>query len=135
MVGETTYLVACLSNAFNHYHFSFYDSKIEFGDPTLVNGVVTQGRNLEQGNTCCREYVTKYQVYYTEDGVNWSIVPDPSGYAKNFQGNQDIDTPVTNMFDCPVFARAVRIVPMEWNQRMALRFDLIGCHLEPNNGS
>jgi hypothetical protein len=46
--------------------------------------------------------------------------------AQFFKGNFDENTPVNNMFDCPVIAKCIRINPLEWNNHAALRFDLTG---------
>ena len=44
-----------------------------------------------------------------------------------FAGNNDQDSVVTHMFGCPILARCVRINPLEWKDKIALRFDLLGC--------
>ena len=38
----------------------------------------------------------------------------------------DQDSVVSHMF-CPFVARCVRVNPMEWNDKIAMRFDLLGC--------
>ncbi|KAJ8316371.1 hypothetical protein KUTeg_006385 [Tegillarca granosa] len=49
--------------------------------------------------------------------------------AMFFKGNSDEDTPETNMFECPVIAKCIRINPIEWNHHISMRFDLMGCSL------
>ncbi|KAK7483903.1 hypothetical protein BaRGS_00024787, partial [Batillaria attramentaria] len=44
-----------------------------------------------------------------------------------FTGNSDSVTPVTHMFQQPISARYVRINPVTWEGRIALRFELHGC--------
>ena len=46
-----------------------------------------------------------------------------------FKGNADEDTPVTNMFQCPVIAKCIRINPLDWKNNIGMRLDLIGCPL------
>ena len=46
----------------------------------------------------------------------------------NFYGNSDKDTPVTNMFlGSPVRARFIRIQPTAWNNKISMRFEVLGC--------
>ena len=44
-----------------------------------------------------------------------------------FPGNSDPDTIVTNMFECPIITRCVRLNPISWKNFISLRFDIIGC--------
>ena len=44
-----------------------------------------------------------------------------------FPGNIDDDSLVTNMLDCPVIARYIRILPQGWINHIAMRFDVLGC--------
>ena len=47
---------------------------------------------------------------------------------QNFTANYDCDTIITNELN-PAISRAmfVRIHPQEWQKRIALRFDILGC--------
>ena len=45
-------------------------------------------------------------------------------------GNNDGDSIVENSFDCPIFAKGIRLIPMGWNNHIAMRFDVSGCHLD-----
>ena len=47
-----------------------------------------------------------------------------------FRGNDDADTPVEEELDCPVFAKGIRVIPLEWEPHIALRFDVKGCYLD-----
>jgi hypothetical protein len=47
--------------------------------PSLVRGVVTQGRHLNPLTLCCVQRVTEYKVSYSNDGRNWDTVKDASG--------------------------------------------------------
>ena len=47
-----------------------------------------------------------------------------------FMGNNDGDSIVENSFDCPIFAKGIRLIPMGWNNHIAMRFDVSGCHLD-----
>lgn len=101
--------------------------QVEFMRPSLVRGVVTQGRHLNPLTLCCVQRVTEYKVSYSNDGINWKFVQDASGHDKLFQGNIDQDSLVTHMFDCPFIARFLRLHPQSWHNQIALRFDALGC--------
>ncbi|XP_033759278.1 lactadherin-like [Pecten maximus] len=97
--------------------------QVKLNEPTVIRGVVTQGRN-----GCCKQWVKKYRVLYSGDCVRWRPVGGPNTTDAFFKGNSDEDTPETNIFQCPVIALCVRINPLEWNNHISMRFDLIGCH-------
>eukprot|EP00058_Branchiostoma_floridae_P006894 XP_002592382.1 hypothetical protein BRAFLDRAFT_67243 [Branchiostoma floridae] len=45
-----------------------------------------------------------------------------------FPGNVDMSLPVTNLLDSPVDARYVRFVVLSWNDRIAMRVEIVGCN-------
>eukprot|EP00058_Branchiostoma_floridae_P006889 XP_002592377.1 hypothetical protein BRAFLDRAFT_67238 [Branchiostoma floridae] len=45
-----------------------------------------------------------------------------------FPGNVDMSLPVTNLLDNPVDARYVRFVVLSWNDRIAMRVEIVGCN-------
>ena len=44
-----------------------------------------------------------------------------------FNGNFDPYSPVTNVFPYPVEATGVKIRPVEWNNKIGLRLDVLVC--------
>ena len=48
-----------------------------------------------------------------------------------FTGNTDRNTKITNIFPEPVTARCIRINPRTWKSYVNMRFDVLGCLLEP----
>lgn len=44
-----------------------------------------------------------------------------------FPGNGDNNVHKTNIFEPPLFARYIRLLPWEWHQRITLRLELLGC--------
>ena len=50
-------------------------------------------------------------MQYTIDGINWKYVDND----REFVGNTNRNTVVTNLFLEPVVARAVRICPTKWH--------------------
>ena len=61
---------------------SNYTSKVELLRPSLVRGIVTQGRHVNPLTLCCVQRVTQYKVMWSKDGVNWNIVQDSQGNDK-----------------------------------------------------
>ena len=53
-------------------------------------------------------------------------------FLQIFRGNSDADTHVEEELDCPVFAKGIRLYPLEWESHIALRFDVKGCYLDNN---
>ncbi|WAR09835.1 CRAM-like protein [Mya arenaria] len=96
--------------------------QVDFLAPYYVGGIKTEGRSDKD------QWVTKYEIYYSTDGKHYSALPksylDSSPMA--FSGNKDSGTPVTNLFNL-VAARWIRIHPIEWNNAIAMRFEVLGC--------
>ncbi|XP_072041386.1 uncharacterized protein [Amphiura filiformis] len=92
--------------------------------PTWVSGVLIQGRHDRA------QWVTQFKVQYSysNDGNNWMFVQQENNQGDMiFDGNTDQNTVVTNLFPKPVIASYIRIVPTAWNQRISMRFELLGC--------
>ncbi|CAC5404304.1 unnamed protein product [Mytilus coruscus] len=97
--------------------------QVEFSDPTIIRGLVTQGKN-----GCCNKWVTKYKISYSTDCKTWIVSGGGSGQI--FKANTDRDTPVTNILLCPTAVKCLRIQPEESNNEIGMRFELIGCHIQ-----
>lgn len=54
-------------------------------------------------------------------------------FKQDFIANDDDSTQVTNTFHPPFSARYVRIYPVSWVERIALRFELLGVKLTNGN--
>ena len=52
---------------------------MELGRPSLVKGIVTQGRHVNPRTLCCIQRVTQYKVMWSKDGVNWNTIQDQQG--------------------------------------------------------
>nr|XP_022322146.1 uncharacterized protein LOC111123822 isoform X3 [Crassostrea virginica] len=108
--------------------------QVNLSEPSLIRGIMTQGRN-----GCCHQWVKKYRVLYSLDcGSNassWHPIGDHTVNDTIFLGNTDENSIVTNNFDCPVIAKCVRINPLEWNNHISMRFDLLGCTLDTGNST
>ncbi|XP_072048961.1 lactadherin-like [Amphiura filiformis] len=108
--------------------------QVDLGVSTWVTGVLTQGRayNVDArffgGGDCCPQWVTNFKVQYSNDGTNWHYVKSANNQdAMIFVGNTDQTTVVTNLFPAPIEASFIRILPTEWNVRISLRFEVVGC--------
>ncbi|KAK3583066.1 hypothetical protein CHS0354_004011 [Potamilus streckersoni] len=98
--------------------------QFELNEPSLIRGITTQGRN-----GCCKQWVTKFRVLYSMDCKNWTQVGGHNVSNMIFKGNSDEDTPESNVFDCPVIAKCIRINPQDWNHHISLRAEIHGCPL------
>ena len=86
-----------------------------------IHGIVTQGRSGGQ-------WVTHYHVKVSnDDKKNWDEVDEvkqKSG-SKEWIGNTDTNTKVTNIFPTPVVGRYVRVYPTKWDYWPSMRMGVI----------
>uniref|UniRef100_A0A2K6GJY3 Milk fat globule EGF and factor V/VIII domain containing n=1 Tax=Propithecus coquereli TaxID=379532 RepID=A0A2K6GJY3_PROCO len=98
--------------------------QVDLGSQREVTGVITQGAR-DFGSI---QYVASYKVAYSNDGRTWTEVKDSrTGKSKIFPGNLDNNSHKKNVFETPVLARLVRILPVAWHNRITLRLELLGC--------
>ncbi|KAL9954030.1 hypothetical protein ACROYT_G041518 [Oculina patagonica] len=89
---------------------------------TKVTRVATQGRNGVSN------WVTKYKLQYSNDGMNFQYYREPGDAAdKEFAGNTDQDTVVYHDLSQPITSRYVRFLPVAWYQWTSMRVELYGC--------
>ncbi|PFX33163.1 Neuropilin-2 [Stylophora pistillata] len=87
-----------------------------------VTVIATQGRHG------FKEWVTKYSMQYSDDGVTFTLYKESdSSSEKVFDGNQDSDTVVYNKLTSPITARYIRLIPTTWNNHISMRMELYGC--------
>ncbi|KAM4592958.1 retinoschisin 1a [Odontesthes bonariensis] len=96
--------------------------QIDLKEVMVVSGILTQGR-------CdAEEWITKYSVQYrTDDKLNWIYYKDQTGNNRVFYGNSDRSSSVQNLLRPPIVARYIRILPLGWHTRIALRMELLIC--------
>ncbi|XP_013883534.1 retinoschisin 1a [Austrofundulus limnaeus] len=96
--------------------------QIDLKEVTVVSGILTQGR-------CdADEWITKYSVQYRlDENLNWIYYKDQTGNNRVFYGNSDRSASVQNLLRPPIVARYVRILPLGWHTRIALRLELLTC--------
>ncbi|XP_071808990.1 lactadherin-like [Asterias amurensis] len=99
--------------------------EVDLGESTVVSGLITQGH--ESLNWRVTGYKVKYKKMSSSD---YEHVKDNNGAIQEFEGNiEDTETPVINMFDQNIMAAVVRIEPAAVINEVALRLELLGCHI------
>jgi hypothetical protein len=99
--------------------------EIDLGQVLLVSGVVTQGRRLVYHYLSVKlaQWVTKYRVSVSVDNSSWTMMHN----GAEFEGNSDSDTHVRRLFETPVLARYVRIMPTAWFLHITMRAAVMAC--------
>ncbi|XP_078658315.1 uncharacterized protein LOC144903774 [Branchiostoma floridae x Branchiostoma belcheri] len=90
--------------------------------PTLVTGVVTQGRT--------GIWVETYKIGYSDvtDGGSFAIYKNPDGSDKVFEGNLNDGDTMRNDVSPPIRARYIRVIPHSWSPPgIKLRLELLTC--------
>ncbi|CAH3189056.1 unnamed protein product, partial [Porites lobata] len=89
---------------------------------TTVTRIATQGRSD------WNQWVTKYRLQYSEDGVNFNFYKAlGQDSAMLFDGNKDRNTIAYQTLSQPKRARYVRILPEAWYGHISMRMELYGC--------
>ncbi|KAM9356695.1 coagulation factor VIII [Symphorus nematophorus] len=100
--------------------------QVDLQRPTLLHGVQTQGVRAKLRDN----YITFFTVSYSLDQETWTTYRGNSTLKTNgFHGNMDSSRVKQNHFAPPFVARYVRIQPVHFKQRPALRLELLGCDL------
>ncbi|CAL9701444.1 unnamed protein product [Knipowitschia caucasica] len=96
--------------------------EIDLKEVKVVSGILTQGR-------CdADEWITKYSIQYRSDKkLNWIYYKDQTGNNRVFYGNSDRSSSVQNLLRPPIVAQFIRILPLGWHTRIALRLELLLC--------
>uniref|UniRef100_F6TMS9 F5/8 type C domain-containing protein n=1 Tax=Monodelphis domestica TaxID=13616 RepID=F6TMS9_MONDO len=96
--------------------------QIDLKEIKVISGILTQGR-------CdADEWMTKYSVQYrTDDGSNWVYYKDQTGNNRVFYGNSDRTSSVQNLLRPPIVSRYIRLIPLGWHVRIAIRMELLEC--------
>ncbi|XP_018103990.1 retinoschisin 1 S homeolog isoform X1 [Xenopus laevis] len=96
--------------------------QIDFKEIKVISGIMTQGR-------CdVDEWITKYSVQYKmNETLNWVYYKDQTGNNRVFYGNADRSSTVQNFLRPPIVARYIRLLPLGWHVRIAVRMELLEC--------
>lgn len=91
-----------------------------------ITGIITSGSTMRE----YQYYVSAYRILYSYNGEQWySYKEANSTQDKVFQGNINYLREVRNNFIPPIEARFIRINPLLWHQKIALKLELFGCQL------
>uniref|UniRef100_H3AJE8 Discoidin, CUB and LCCL domain containing 1 n=1 Tax=Latimeria chalumnae TaxID=7897 RepID=H3AJE8_LATCH len=98
--------------------------QVDLTEQKQITGILTTGSTLSNFNY----FVKTYKISYSENGQSWILYKSVgSNEEKIFEGNTDYLHLVRNNFIPPFVARSLRIIPDTWNQRIAMKVELIGC--------
>ncbi|XP_071959288.1 uncharacterized protein [Antedon mediterranea] len=95
--------------------------QVDLDTPRQITGVVIRG------NPDYNEFVMRYYVHYSFDGLQWKTVRDANQNTKLFDGNFDNITPVQTIFVKSIRARYIRIQPYVFHGHPSMQFELLGC--------
>ncbi len=88
---------------------------LSYDAPTTINGIVTQGRSNNGG-----QWVTKAHIETSPNGAApWTRI------LSNALLNTNSIDDVRVLFPTPVYAKAVRVLPVEWNNHITMRLGLL----------
>lgn len=108
-LNNTTLGWAAATNDTNQFITLSYDV------PTTIKGIVTQGRANNGG-----QWVTKAHIETSPNGTTpWTRV------LSNVLLNTNSTDDVRVLFPTPVFAKTVRVLPVEWNNHITMRMGLL----------
>ncbi|XP_067356736.1 milk fat globule EGF and factor V/VIII domain containing b isoform X3 [Channa argus] len=89
-------------------------------------GIVTQGAS----RIGTAEFIKAFKVASSLDGKTYTMYRrDGQGRDNVFVGNVDNDGTKTNIFDPPIIAQYIRILPVVCRKACTLRMELVGCEL------
>ncbi|TKS74861.1 Retinoschisin X-linked juvenile retinoschisis protein -like protein [Collichthys lucidus] len=96
--------------------------QIDLKEVGVVSGILSQGR-------CdADEWITKYSIQYRSvETLNWVYYKDQTGNNRVFYGNSDRSSTVQNLLRPPIVARYIRLLPLGWHTRIAMRMELLMC--------
>ncbi|XP_076812150.1 retinoschisin-like [Clavelina lepadiformis] len=95
--------------------------QVDLKKPTVVTGVVTQGRNERPHR------VTSFKISYGNSTDQLQVIQNDEGSDHIFTGNTDSNTHLQNMFPNPIKARYFRLIVVTFQDYIALRLDYLTC--------
>ncbi|XP_008309699.2 milk fat globule EGF and factor V/VIII domain containing b isoform X4 [Cynoglossus semilaevis] len=91
-----------------------------------VTGIVTQGAS----RIGSAEFIKAFKVASSLDGKTYTMYRTEEERMDHiFVGNVDNDSTKTNLFDPPIIAQYMRIIPVVCRKACTLRMELVGCEL------
>nr|CAH8853632.1 unnamed protein product [Trichobilharzia regenti] len=106
--------------------------QIDVGPPTLITGVILKSR----GDVKNSQYVSRFKLSYSNDTRLWYFYKDAAPLdPRVFDGNNEQVSERVHYLATPFVARYVRIHPVNWRSRIAMRVGLIGCKQKGSCGA
>ncbi|XP_061479671.1 discoidin, CUB and LCCL domain-containing protein 1-like isoform X2 [Rhineura floridana] len=106
--------------------------EIDLGERKRITGIRTTGSTVLNFNY----YVKTFVVNYKNNNSKWRTYKGILSHEeKIFKANSNHGDIVRNNFIPPIVARYVRIIPQSWHKRIALKVELLGCHITQVNSS
>ncbi|XP_049573689.1 lactadherin isoform X2 [Syngnathus scovelli] len=100
--------------------------EIDLQKKMRLTGIITQGAS-RMGTA---EYIKAFKVSSSFDGKSYTTYRmDGQRRDKVLVGNTDNDSTKTNLFDPPIVAQYIRIIPVVCRKACTLRMELVGCEL------
>ncbi|XP_031619378.1 hemocytin isoform X2 [Contarinia nasturtii] len=95
--------------------------QIAFEKPVPLYGIILQG------SPTFDQYVTSFKILHSHEGGAFHNLVDETTKSQIFNGPIDSRTPVKSMFKIPIEAKVIRIYPLTWHGKIAIRTELLGC--------
>ncbi|XP_066498216.1 coagulation factor VIII [Hoplias malabaricus] len=96
--------------------------------PMLVHGIQTQG--VKTSMHMNKMSIVTFTISYSLDQKTWRVYKGNSSESVyKFNGNMESYNIKENIFTPPIIGQYIRIHPLTYNNRPALRFELLGCDL------
>ncbi|XP_050525527.1 hemocytin [Daktulosphaira vitifoliae] len=99
--------------------------QIDFTGPRIITGIESKGN--PPTNSIGNAWIEAFKIVYSNDLINWNKILDSRADEKIFTGNFDSDNAHKTYFDTPIRARYIRIYPEKWQNKPALRLEILGC--------
>ncbi|XP_075770593.1 discoidin, CUB and LCCL domain-containing protein 2 isoform X2 [Pelodiscus sinensis] len=98
--------------------------QIDLNKEKKITGIITTGSTIAE----YYYYISAYRILYSDDAQKWTVYREPGvDQDKIFQGNTEYHQEVRNNFIPPIIARFVRVNPLKWHQKIAMKVELLGC--------
>ncbi|KAF7647577.1 hypothetical protein LDENG_00170370 [Lucifuga dentata] len=100
--------------------------EIDMQKKMRLTGIITQGAS----RMGAAEYIKAFKVASSFNGKTYTVYRT-EGQRKDqvLMGNTDNDSTKTNLFDPPIVAQYIRIIPVICRRACTLRLELVGCEL------
>ncbi|XP_041951280.1 discoidin, CUB and LCCL domain-containing protein 1 isoform X1 [Alosa sapidissima] len=95
--------------------------QLDLGEKRRITGILTAG------SPSADHYVRSYKVEYRERNRWKAYTQNNSSEPTVLEGNVDSHQQTRSTLQPSIVARHLRLLPQAWNQRVAMRVELLGC--------